>query len=170
MKKKIERFYLNLTSVNSLVRSNYNFHDLKITLEENKEISFYKFLYKEIGKEFFWRDRLRWSDQYWLEYLKNIKFYVLKKNEEILGFYELLFNKNDNFTEITYLGIFKNYYNKGIGSYLLTDAITRSFENPIAYVSIHTCTLDHPNALKNYIARGMKIYKKEEIYCDLENF
>ena len=28
---------------------------------------------------------------------------------------------------------------------------------------VHTCTLDHENALKNYLARGMKIFKKETI-------
>ena len=30
-------------------------------------------------------------------------------------------------------------------------------------VWVHTCTLDHKNALKNYLARGMKIFKEEKI-------
>ena len=30
-------------------------------------------------------------------------------------------------------------------------------------VWLHTCTLDHPNALKNYIARGMTVFMKENI-------
>ena len=33
---------------------------------------------------------------------------------------------------------------------------------------MHTCSLDHKNALNNYIARGMKIYKKETIGDVLE--
>jgi ribosomal protein S18 acetylase RimI-like enzyme len=169
MEKKIQRFYLKLTLINNLIKSNYNSTNLEIILEENKEINFYKFLYKEIGKEFFWKDRLKWSKEYWSNYLKSIEFYVLKRKNEILGFYELLFNKDGNFTEITYLGIFKDYYNKGLGGYLLTDAIIRSFNKPINYVSVHTCSLDHPNALKNYIARGMKIYKTEEIFYDPVN-
>lgn len=53
---------------------------------------------------------------------------------------------------------------------MLTDAIIRSFQKQVNQVLIHTCTLDHPNALKNYIARGMKIYKTEEIYYNPENF
>jgi len=28
---------------------------------------------------------------------------------------------------------------------------------------VHTCTLDHPNAIKNYLARGMKIFKEENL-------
>ena len=34
-------------------------------------------------------------------------------------------------------------------------------------VWVHTCTLDHPNALRNYIARGMNIFKKENIKSSL---
>ena len=65
MEKKIQRFYLKLTLINNLIKSNYNSTNLEIILEENKEINFYKFLYKEIGKEFFWKDRLKWSNEYW---------------------------------------------------------------------------------------------------------
>ena len=50
------------------------------------------------------------------------------------------------------------------GGYLLSAAIKKSFEKKdIKRVWVHTCTLDHKNAIKNYIARGMKIYKKETI-------
>ena len=30
-------------------------------------------------------------------------------------------------------------------------------------VWLHTCSLDHENALRNYISRGMKIFKKESV-------
>jgi ribosomal protein S18 acetylase RimI-like enzyme len=166
---KIQRFYLKINSLKDLIKSNYISSELKITLEKNKEINFYKFLYKEIGKDFFWKDRLKWTDNNWFNYLNSIDFYVLKNKENIVGFYELLFNKDINSSEISYLGIFKEYYNKGIGGYLLTDAIIRAFQKQVNQVIIHTCTLDHPNALKNYIARGMKIYKIEEIYYNPEN-
>jgi ribosomal protein S18 acetylase RimI-like enzyme len=166
---KIQRFYLRINSLKDLIKSNYISSELKITLEKNKEINFYKFLYKEIGKDFFWKDRLKWTDNNWFNYLNSIDFYVLKNKENIVGFYELLFNKDINSSEISYLGIFKEYYNKGIGGYLLTDAIIRAFQKQVNQVIIHTCTLDHPNALKNYIARGMKIYKIEEIYYNPEN-
>jgi ribosomal protein S18 acetylase RimI-like enzyme len=170
MNRKIQRFYLKINSLKDLIKSNYISSELKITLEKNKEINFYKFLYKEIGKDFFWKDRLKWTDNYWFDYLNSIDFYVLKNKEAIVGFYELFFNKDINSSEIAYLGIFKEYYNKGIGGFLLTDAIIRSFQKQVNQVLIHTCTLDHPNALKNYIARGMKIYKTEEIYYNPENF
>jgi ribosomal protein S18 acetylase RimI-like enzyme len=71
--------------------------------------------------------------------------------------------------EISYFGIFKEFFGKGIGGYLLTDAILTSFNQRINKVWVHTCTLDHANALKNYLARGMKIFKTEKIFYNPEN-
>ena len=50
-----------------------------------------------------------------------------------------------------------------MGSYLLASAIKKAFLNKPKRVWVHTCSLDHKNALNNYIARGMKIFKKEII-------
>jgi ribosomal protein S18 acetylase RimI-like enzyme len=171
MKKKIKRFFLELSSLNDLIKSKIVYKNLIIILEKNKNFDFYKFLYKEIGKNFFWRDRLGWTLEQWNSYIQqsNLQFYVLKQNENLLGYYELLFDANTNSVEIPYLGIFKDYYGKGFGGYLLTDAIRQAFKAPINKVWVHTCTLDHPNALRNYISRGMKIFKTEEIFFDPQN-
>ena len=66
-------------------------------------------------------------------------------------------------TEISYFGLLEEYIGKGIGGYSLSIAIKKSFEKNIKRVWLHTCTLDHPNALKNYIARGMTVFKRENI-------
>ena len=72
-------------------------------------------------------------------------------------------NLKKNETEIAYFGILEEYQNKKLGSYLLSEAIKKSFENKVNRVWVHTCSLDHKNALKNYISRGMKIFKTETI-------
>ena len=64
-------------------------------------------------------------------------------------------------TEIAYFGILEEYQYKKVGSYLLSEAIKKSFENKVNRVWFHTCSLDHKNALSNYISRGMKIFKTE---------
>ena len=56
---------------------------------------------------------------------------------------------------------FQEYQNKKLGSYLLSSAIKNSFLNDPKRVWVHTCSLDHKNALNNYISRGMKIFKSE---------
>ena len=44
---------------------------------------------------------------------------------------------------------------------MLSEAIKKSFVKDIKRVWVHTCSFDHKNALKNYLARGMKIYNSE---------
>jgi ribosomal protein S18 acetylase RimI-like enzyme len=59
--------------------------------------------------------------------------------------------------------LLEEYHNKKLGSYLLSMAIKKCFENKIDRVWLHTCSLDHKNALNNYISRGMKIFKRETV-------
>ncbi len=171
MERSIDRFYLHLLSRNDLIPSECKEKNLEVILEKEPTVDFCKFLYKEVGRDFFWRDRLKWSDQDWLNYISNdfFKLYILKQNNELAGYYELLYDPKIPSMEISYFGIFKEFFGKGIGGYLLTDAILNSYNHSINKVWVHTCTLDHPNALKNYLARGMKIFKTEKIFFNPEN-
>ena len=171
MERTIDRFYLHIFSKNHLKKCNCKEKNLEVIIEKKPTIDFCKFLYKEVGRNFFWRDRLKWSDQDWLDYISNdfFKLYILKQNNELAGYYELLYDPKISSMEIAYFGIFKEFFGKGIGGYLLTDAILTSFKQKINKVWVHTCTLDHANALKNYIARGMKIFKTEKIFFNPEN-
>jgi ribosomal protein S18 acetylase RimI-like enzyme len=167
MERPIDRFYLHLLSMSDLIKSDCKEKNLEVVLEKKPTIDFCKFLYKEVGRDFFWRDRLKWSDQDWLDYISND--YILKQNNELAGYYELLYDPKIPSMEIAYFGIFKEFFGKGIGGHLLTDAILTSFNQKINKVWVHTCTLDHPNALKNYLARGMKVFKTEKIFFNPEN-
>ena len=65
--------------------------------------------------------------------------------------------------EIAYFGVLEEYFGKKLGGYLLSEAIKISFSMGFMRLWAHTCSLDHENALKNYLARGMKIFKSEEL-------
>jgi ribosomal protein S18 acetylase RimI-like enzyme len=171
MERPIDRFYLHLLSTSDLIKSDCKERNLEVILEKKPTVDFCKFFYKEVGRNFFWRDRLKWSDQDWLDYINShlLKLYILKHNNKLAGYYELLYNPKTSSMEISYFGIFKEFYGKGIGGHLLTDAILTSFNQKINKVWVHTCTLDHPNALKNYLARGMKVFKTEKIFFNPEN-
>jgi ribosomal protein S18 acetylase RimI-like enzyme len=171
MQSEIDRFYLHIFFKNDLIKSDCKEINLEVFLEKNPTVNFCKFLYKEVGRDFFWRDRLKWSDQDWLDYISNdfFKLYILKQKNELAGYYELLYDPKIPSMEIPYFGIFKEFFGKGIGGHLLTDAILTSFNQKINKVWVHTCTLDHPNALKNYLARGMLIFKTEKIFFNPEN-
>ena len=122
-----------------------------------------KFFYKNIGKKHKWVDRLIWNEQKWIDYVSNekVKTYVLKNKDNLVGFFELIFHFEKKEVEIAYFGILEEYQNKRLGSFLLSEAIKRSFDENVNRVWLHTCSLDHKNALSNYIARGMRIFKSE---------
>ena len=75
----------------------------------------------------------------------------------------MIFHSEKKEVEIAYFGLLEEFQNKNLGSYLLSQAIKKSFEENINRVWVHTCSLDHKYALNNYIARGMKIFKTEII-------
>ena len=87
----------------------------------------------------------------------------MKEGEDMAGYFELISHLDKNEVEIAYLGLLEEYQNKKLGSYLLSTAIRNSFNENPKRVWVHTCSLDHKNALRNYISRGMKIFKKETI-------
>jgi len=163
--KKIDRNYLEIYSLGELNKTKNPSSKFVIELINPPNFQLNKFFYKEIGKKHHWVDRLTWNDKEWIKYTtnNNTKTYVLKKENDLVGFFELIFHSDKNETEIAYLGILEEYLNKKLGSYLLSNAITKSFLNKPKRVWVHTCSLDHKNALNNYLSRGMKIFKKETI-------
>ena len=128
-------------------------------LEGDNEIN--EFFYKQIGKKHQWTDRLVWREKDWIKYVsnENLKTYILKENEDLVGYVELIFDKDE--CEIAYLGILEEYIGKNLGGYLLSEAIKIGFEIKMKRIWVHTCSLDHQNAILNYKARGMKIFKNE---------
>ena len=165
MNKKVDRNYLEIKSLNELIDSKKPSNNLILELIDPPNFKLNKFFYKEVGKKHHWVDRLVWNDKQWIEYTsnENAKTYVLKENKDLVGYFELIFHKEKNEIEIAYLGLLEEYHNKKLGSYLLCNAIKKSFSEKPKRVWVHTCSLDHKNALSNYISRGMKIFKKETV-------
>ena len=165
MNKKIQRNYLEINSLTDLKDSKNSPEGYVVQLVQPSDFQLNKFFYKNIGKKHHWIDRLAWTEKQWTEYISNkkIKTYVLKHNEELAGYFELIIHDDKKEVEIAYFGLLEEYQNKKLGSFLLSAAIKNSFFNKPKRVWVHTCSLDHKNALKNYISRGMKVFKKETI-------
>ena len=163
MTEEVKRSYLEITSLKELQESEQPSEDYIVNLIEPTDFQLNKFFYKNIGKKHKWIDRLIWSEENWIKYVssKNVKTFVLKNNKDLVGFFELIIHFEKKEVEIAYFGILEEYQNKKLGSFLLTDAIKKSFQENAERVWLHTCSLDHKNALNNYLARGMKIFKSE---------
>ena len=163
MTEEVKRNYLEINSLLDLKEGFKPSEDYSLNLIYPINFQLNKFFYKSIGKNHKWVDRLTWPEEKWINYAssKNVETYVLKFKDNLVGFFELIFHSEKKETEIAYFGILEEYQNKKLGSYLLAEAIKRSFRNNISRVWVHTCSLDHKNALNNYISRGMKIFKTE---------
>ena len=165
MTEKIFRNYLEIKNQGDFKKVEKPSESYSVKMNDPKDFQLNKFFYKNIGKNCQWVDRLIWSDLNWIDYVsnKNLFTYILKDQDEIAGYFELLLNENNDEAEIAYLGILEEYFGKKLGGYLLSEAIKNLFILGSKRIWVHTCSLDHKNALKNYLARGMKIFKTETL-------
>ena len=165
MNKIINRNYLEISSLSDLNESINPSDSYFIELVEPSDFQLNKFFYKNVGKNYHWIDRLVWTEKQWIAYTsdKKVKTYVLKNKNDFAGYFELIFHQDKNEIEIAYLGLLEEYQNKKLGSYLLSSAIKNSFLKKPNRVWVHTCSLDHKNALNNYLSRGMKVFKSETL-------
>jgi len=160
---KVDRNYLEINSIKELNNSKKPTEHCNLQLVDSPDFQINKFFYKQIGKDHRWVDRLSWNEKNWIDYVENsnVKTYVLHDKEDPIGYFEQIFHFEEKSCEIAYFGILKEHYGKKYGGFLLTEAIKNSFINGIKKVWVHTCSLDHKYALKNYLSRGMKVFKSE---------
>ena len=168
MTKEVKRNYLEINSLHNLNEGNKPSGDYSLNLMRPINFQLNKFFYKNIGKKHRWNDRLIWTDSEWITYVADQKVdtFILKKEDDMAGYFELIYHGDSNEIEIAYLGLLKEYLNKKLGSFLLYTALKESFVKKPKRVWVHTCSLDHKNALNNYLSRGMKVFKEETLYLN----
>jgi ribosomal protein S18 acetylase RimI-like enzyme len=134
------------------------------------EPGLYRALYEGVGAKYHWRDRRVWTDEQLRAHLENpsIAIWVLRQGSEPRGFFELA-RRPDGSVEIAYFGLMPAGIGRGLGRTLLTRAIDEAWKmDPVpTRVWLHTCTLDHPAALANYLARGFQVTHTEQYTVDL---
>lgn len=162
MKQTVTTFFLEMLNRNELRFKECTKPDVRIDECKVKQFKYNKFLYGLVGNYWRWFDKNSWTDEDWRKYAEseNLRTWVGYMAGFPAGYYELQKQENGNI-EIAYFGLVGSFIGRGLGGYLLSHAIRSAWEWGAKRVWVHTCTLDHPNALTNYLARGMKIYKRE---------
>ena len=124
--------------------------------------SFWRYLYVEVGRAYHWVDRLPWTDEDILRYLDDpaIQLWVMTVAGAPAGYFELR-QVGDDSVEVAYFGVLQEFIGRGLGKYLLSVALEEAWALGPSRVWLHTSSLDHPSALSNYLARGLKIFKIE---------
>jgi GNAT superfamily N-acetyltransferase len=160
--KDVTIYYLEMSSPEDIPETSRP-ADLSICECEIKQFQFNRFLYQLIGGPWQWVDKLSWTDDEWLSYAENdnLRTWVAYHRGSPAGYYELQQQPGGD-VEIVYFGLAPKFIGMGFGGYLLTRAIRSAWSwNGTRRVWVHTCSLDHPGALANYKARGMKLYREE---------
>ena len=160
---KVKRFFLEIKKKNFLNQAPSFPKKTEVYLDKEKDININKFFYRQIGKDHFWRDRLLWSDKEWYKYVDNINLEtgIVKFDKKLIGFYEQEFHKKKNEIELIQMGVLKEYHGQKFGSFLLEYIIHAAQNKEVERIWVHTCSLDHKNALNNYLSKGFKVFKEE---------
>jgi GNAT superfamily N-acetyltransferase len=129
--------------------------------------SFYRYLYAEVGRSHHWVDRAGWTDDEIHAHLAqpDLTLWVLYVGGAPAGYFELL-GRPDASVELAYFGLLPEFKGRGLGKYLLTVATERAWTSGARRVWLHTCTLDDPKALPNYVARGFRPFREETYWVD----
>lgn len=127
----------------------------------------YRKLYSLIGEQWFWRDRLLWTDDELDAHLATpgVHVWVLEVAGRTAGYFELQQHSNGA-VEVMYFGLAPAFMGEGLGGWLLTRAVQEAFALGGTRVILNTCTLDAPQALPNYLARGFTIVREERYLLD----
>jgi GNAT superfamily N-acetyltransferase len=158
--------YLEMRSPDQLRRKHADAR-FKVREKRDRDWRFNRKLYFRVGEQWEWIDKRRWTDAQWKEYATALDLHTFAgyHNDLLAGYFELR-RDNDGGVEIAYFGLLPEFIGRGLGGALLTSAIERAWacRRGIApsRVWVHTCNRDHPQALANYQARGMIVYKVEE--------
>ena len=160
----VTRTYLEMRSPDELVASATPVPAPVIERVERCSPELFKLLYAEVGRAFHWTDRLSWSDQTIQAHLAKpeVSIWVMWWEAQPAGYFELR-EHEDRSVEIAYFGLLPDFIGRGWGKYLLTRAAQTAWDLRPARVWLHTCTLDHPAAMPNYVRRGFRPVR-EEVY------
>ena len=158
----VTRTYLELRSPDELRPAPTPTPEPTVERIEQCSVSFFRYLYQEVGRAYHWTDRLRWSDETIRAYLATpgVSVWLMSWEAEPAGYFELR-EHEDRSVEIAYFGLLPDYIGRGWGQFLLTRAVQSAWELGPDRVWLHTCTLDHPAALSNYRKRGFRIVREE---------
>ena len=134
---------------------------LSIVQAVHPTVSFYRYLYDTIGRDWLWSDRRKLGDQALAAIIHNpaVETFVLYLDGVPAGYVELDAREMP-VVELSYLGILPDFIGKKLGPYLLSFAIHRVFEKKPSRFWVHTCSLDHPSALAMYQRAGFVAFKE----------
>jgi len=164
----VVRTYLELRSPDQLRRAELDDPRVRFVRRDGITVAHYRRLYREVGARWHWLDRDAWPDERLASHLARpeISVWECMAGDESAGFFELE-RMNDHSVEISYFGLLPAFIGRGLGKAMLTRAADEAWALGASRVWLHTCTLDAPNALPNYKARGFQEFETHRYIADI---
>jgi GNAT superfamily N-acetyltransferase len=159
----VTRTYLEMRDVSELQPARSDDPSIRIEHQPECSIELFRTLYAEVGKNYHWIDRLPWTDEDIRAHLARPEnsLWLMTYEGEKAGYFELR-KCEDGSTEIAYFGLMPAFIGRGLGKHLLTAAVEQAWADGAERVWLHTCTLDDPAAMPNYLKRGFQPFKTEQ--------
>jgi len=156
------RTYLELPSRQALRPASIA-PDVQLRRLDPCPIANYRSLYREVGTPWRWGERTYWSDERLAFHLARpvVTVWELRVAIERAGFAELIREETGE-VEIAYFGLVPRFIGRGLGGQFLTAVVEEAWRMNASRVWLHTCTLDAPRALANYLARGFIVTGAED--------
>ena len=128
-------------------------------------------MYRDVGADYHWTDRLVWGDREWRTWSGRVETRLVELDGARIGYFEIeregrsagpIGDRAENRgAKIAIFGLLRDFHGRGLGGHALTLALERAFEvGPRVWLT--TCTLDGPNALPNYLKRGLEVFREEQ--------
>lgn len=126
---------------------------LDLLLEEQAEpdLQSYRALFAHIGRKWLWFSRLNATDAELASALHDPqnKLWTVLHEGQSQGILELDFRTKGE-AELAFFGLSDQMIGKGIGRWIMCEALHFAWSAPIERLTVHTCTLDSPQALPFY--------------------
>ncbi|SNB51508.1 Acetyltransferase (GNAT) family protein [Arboricoccus pini] len=128
---------------------------------DRPDLGWYRDLYGRVGLEWLWVSRLNAPDRLLRDELDDplVEVYALSIDGRDEGLAELDRRRSPE-VEIVYFGLTAAMIGKGAGSWLMARTLQEAWRYGTRRVWLHTCTLDHPNAIDFYRRMGFRPYKR----------
>jgi GNAT superfamily N-acetyltransferase len=125
-------------------------------------VAYYRFLYTTVGHDYYWRSRGKLSNSALAAIIHDPldEVHVLHVDGVPAGFAELDRRTRDEI-ELTQFGLMPEFIGQGLGKYFLQWTIDKAWSYRPKRLWLHTCTLDHPVALPNYLKAGFVVFREE---------
>ena len=165
---EVTRTYLALDAPDQLRPATRDVPGARFELRSPCSVATYRRLYGGVGHQYHWHDRDTWSDAELADYLarRDVTVWEAMAGGESAGYFELGV-RDDGSVEIVYFGLLPPFIGRGLGGAMLTRAAREAWALGANRVWLHTCTLDSPMALPNYMARGFVPFKVETFTQEL---